>query len=256
MVLRGDGRRRARRPPRPRPPRSRPPRCLRSVSRGSSSGGDKLVDQVLGERRWHRRRSPSAMIGRPASVVSTPSASETISASRSASSKKSRCDSPRAPARAFRRQDVTQRQQDLPRQLAVAPRRPQPVQRGRDRLRHQLADVAHAVAVRIQRVTQGRQHQHGQQQRVRRRHRAPRGRTVRGGQVAPQPCAPQRRVFVLGLALESARDLGRHDVEQLGLEQQLHRPLRRTPAQQAIDLLETRAWARFAISWRCSIMRR
>ena len=177
------------------------------------------------------------MTGRPARLASAASASETISARRSASSTNSR------ECWLFRRrpvfdgQDAAQVEQDLARDLAVAARRAQAIERLHERLRDQLSDVAYAVAVGIERVAQPRQHQHREQQRVRRRHGAQRGRSIERGQVAPEARAPQRRLFAVGLALEAVHHLGRQDLEQLGLQQQLHRSLGRARAQQAIELL-------------------
>ena len=88
--------------------------------------------------------------------------------------------------RVLRRQDVADGEQDLARQLAVAARGAQAFERRLDRLRDQLADVAHTSAVGIQRVAQRRQHQHCQEQAVGGRNGSPGRRSVQRPQVGPE----------------------------------------------------------------------
>jgi hypothetical protein len=123
--------------------------------------------------------------------------------------------------RILRRKQVAKRQEDLARQLAVPTRGAQMLQRRRDRLRDQLSDVAHAVAVGIERVAQRRQQQRGQDEGVRRRDRTGRRRAIERRQVAPEARPSQRRLVVGGFTFEAAGQLGDQELEQVHLDQQL-----------------------------------
>ena len=184
--------------------------------------------------------TPSAMMGRPASAASAASASETRSRRGAAPRRGTHATA----AAVFRRplfdgQDVAQREQDLPRDLAVAARRPQPLERRRDRPAPTSCPTSRTPLLSGSSAS-----------RRRRQHAAPpaaarstaatgrtRRRSIERRQIAPEPRPAQRRLSRVRVRLEAAHQLGRQNLEQLRLEQQLHRALGRARAQQPVELL-------------------
>ena len=245
--------------PSPRPPRAAARGAGRRRRSSGSSSGRPASSSASVESLRSPAGAPSAMIGRPASVgVGRLGVGDDLRTG-AAPRRRTRARQARAlPARVLRGEDVAEREQDLARQLAVAARRAQPLERRRDRLRDQLADVAHAGAVGIERVAQRRQHQHRQQQRVRGRHRAPRRRAVERGQVAPEARAAQRRLGVAvrrralrpraisGARISSSSVSSSSSIERLAAPR----------AQQAVELLRDARLRALRDLRRCSIMRR
>ena len=143
------------------------------------------------------RGAPSAMIGRPTRVASAASAWDTISASRSASSTNSR---------ECRRIAAGRSSTGRMSRSAIRICRAISVSRRDGRSRSNAAARTPALTSWPTSRTpllsgssasrSARQHQHGEQQRVRRRHRSHRRRSIERRQVAPEPrrgAAPPRR---------------------------------------------------------------